>query len=93
MHPPSPRGLVLVLTGADEALNGGHDAEAVQGVDVSVQAIRAALERDGREVAVARIGDVHTLVEALRQHRPSMVVNLVESLGGRDDLEPAAAWY
>ncbi len=86
-----PRGLTLILTGADEALTGGHDAEAVQGVDASVQAIRAALERAGKRVAIARADDVHSLIEAVRAHRPSMVVNLVESLGGRDDLESAAA--
>ena len=91
MASASPRGLVLVLTGADETLTGGYDTEAVRGVDVSVEAIRAALTRDGQDVAVARVGDLHALIDAVRAHRPSMVVNLIESLGGRDDLEPAAA--
>ena len=91
MKRATPSGLILILAGADEAMVGGHDAEAVLGVDVSVQAIRAALVGDGHEVALARVDDIHSLVAALRAHRPSMVVNLVESLGGRDDLEPAAA--
>jgi len=91
MAPPPSRGLVLVLTCADETLTGGYDAEAVCGVEVSVEAIRAALTRDGQDVAVARVSDLHALIDAVRAHRPSMVVNLIESLGGRDDLEPAAA--
>jgi D-alanine-D-alanine ligase len=85
---------VLVLYSADEALSGGHDAEAVQGVLSSVKAIEDALLRAGGDVVVQPVTDVQDMMDVLKKQKrrrvPRTVFNLVESIDGRGEGESEA---
>jgi D-alanine-D-alanine ligase len=82
---------VLILYSVDEALCGGHDAEAVKGVHESVAAIEDVLWRADVTVSSAAVHDARSILDALDAARPEVVYNLIESLGGRGEFEAAAA--
>ena len=62
-----------------------------QDVLVEVKTVSESLRRLGYEpVALATTLDLEATAQALRDLRPSLVVNLVESIGGRDRLQSLA---
>src|SRR5687768_2968062 len=85
---------ILVLYSSDEALCGGHDAEAVQGVLSSVKAIEDVVLRAGGDVVVQPVADVHDMVDVLKKQKrrraPRTIFNLVESIDGRGEGESEA---
>jgi len=85
-------GPVLVLYSADEALEGGVDAEAVKGVLESAEAILAVVRKRSLPARIAGVIDGRAVLEAIEQARPRLVFNLVESLEGRSELESASAF-
>jgi D-alanine-D-alanine ligase len=91
-RPYDPAGPVLVLYNADEALSGGIDAEAVQGVLESVTAVEAVLRGAGAEARSVGVPDGRAVLDAVEAVRPRLVFNLVESLEGRSELESASAF-
>lgn len=76
--------LAVIVHGADAASGRPDECDTL----VQVEVVAGALGRLGYGVDAVRIGgDLAGLAEILRW-RPAVVVNLVESLAGRDDLAP-----
>lgn len=84
------RSTVLVLFNGDEALAGGHDAEAVLGVRQSARSIEESIRNAGGNATSAAVVTVHDIIEAVKEHSPRLVVNLIESVNGRGEFEAAA---
>jgi D-alanine-D-alanine ligase len=86
---------VAILFNDDQTLVAGEERDrlAVEGVDavagLVAEAVRAAGWSEWR-LAVGR--DLHAVADRLRDHRPDVVFNLVESVGGQPRMEAAMAW-
>jgi len=87
--------LVGILYNDDQTLVAGEERDrlAVEGVDAVAatvaDAVRAAGWSEWR-LAVGR--DLQPVIDRLREQRPDVVFNLVESIGGQPRLEAAMAW-
>jgi D-alanine-D-alanine ligase len=86
---------VAILFNDDQTLVAGEERDrlAVEGVDAVAASVAAAVREAGWSewrLAVGR--DLHPVTDRLRDHRPHVVFNLVESIAGQPRMEAAMAW-
>ena len=86
---------VGILFNDDQTLVAGEERDrlAVEGVDAVAATVADAVREAGWSewrMAVGR--DLHAVADRLRDHRPQVVFNLVESIGGQPRMEAAMAW-
>ena len=86
---------VAILFNDDHTLVAGEERDrlAVEGVDAVAATVADAVREAGWSewrMAVGR--DLHAVADRLRDQRPHVVFNLVESVGGRPRMEAAMAW-
>jgi D-alanine-D-alanine ligase len=86
---------VAILFNDDSTLVAGEERDrlAVEGVEAVAATVAAGLREHGWSewrMAVGR--DIHPVVDSLRDRRPDVVFNLVESIRGEPRLEAAMAW-
>jgi len=87
--------IVAILFNDDQTLVAGEERDrlAVEGVDAVAAGVAEAVHEVGWSewrLAVGR--DLHAVADRLRDQRPDVVFNLVESVGGQPRLEAAMAW-
>ena len=86
---------VAILFNDDQTLVAGEERDrlAVEGVDAVAATVAEAVREAGWSewrLAVGR--DLHPVTDRLRDHRPHVVFNLVESVAGQPRMEAAMAW-
>lgn len=87
--------LVAILFNDDSTLVAGEERDrlAVEGVEAVAETVAAGLRAHGwREWRMPVGRDLQGLVDRLRDRRPDLVFNLVESIAGQPRLEAAMAW-
>ncbi|HEX6350468.1 MAG TPA: D-alanine--D-alanine ligase [Candidatus Dormibacteraeota bacterium] len=90
-----PPTLVGILFNDDQTLVAGEERDrlAVEGVDAVAATVAAAVRAAGWSewrLAVGR--DLQPVLDRLREQRPDVVFNLVESVAGQPRMEAAMAW-